>query len=152
METAEKDSSNNFDFAGNRFRIGQGVILAYWKTSKVPQIPIFELSNLWSDSEANFAQVGDNGMLMRFSFGDFAVFPNTIALWVIAHELAHVYQKAIGRVPGGISELENETDANRIAAEWGFEQRPLVMLKLLTQGGLLSVGEASKGIAQMGTA
>jgi hypothetical protein len=126
-------------------------ILAHWKKAPIP-FPTFELSNMWGDSEVSFAQVGWNGMKLRFSAADFAVLPDRIAQWIIAHELAHVYQKAIGRSPGGDSEFENETDADKIAEDWGFEKRPMTMLKLLTQNRKVSVEDAGKRIVEMGLA
>jgi hypothetical protein len=105
---------------------------------------------MWGDTAFSFAQVGSNGMVLRFSADDFMVFPNKIAQWIIAHELAHVFQKATGRLPGGQSEGENEDDANRIAHGWGFDNTAVLMLKLLIQERQLSVEKAVRKIVKMG--
>jgi hypothetical protein len=105
---------------------------------------------MWGDAAFSFAQVGGNGMTLRFSADDFMVFPDKIAQWIIAHELAHVFQKATGRVPGG--QNENEDDANRIAHGWGFDNAPVLMLKLLIQERQLSVAKAVREIVKWGLA
>lgn len=47
--------------------------------------------------------------------------PERAIAWLIAHELAHMYQKVQGKSPGGETKDQNEDDANAIAIEWGFE-------------------------------
>jgi hypothetical protein len=89
-------------------------------------------------------------MILRFNAEDFMIFPPKIALWIIAHELAHVYQKAIGGSPGGTSEAENETDANRIAESWGFDREPRLIMGTLTEN--LSIKEAIKRVVELGIA
>jgi hypothetical protein len=120
-------------------------ILAYWKSSEFPYHPSFEFSDMWN-SEACFAQVR-NGVELRFSATAFAVFPDKTARWVVAHELAHVYQKALGKAPGGHSEDENEADANRIAEGWGFDKTPFFMLGVLQHK--LSFEDACKRIIEL---
>lgn len=124
-------------------------IATFWKGGGKPY-PVVELSNLWSDSEEkSFAQVSHGGTVLKFSAKDFAVFPDSIARWVIAHELAHVYQKTRGRTPGGRTEQENEQEADRIAASWGFDKTPTTLL-FLALCRRLSVEEACKEIVRDG--
>ncbi len=95
-------------------------ILKYWRESNWPVG--FELSNMWGsgyDPKLS-AQVRHEGCLMKFRQSDFEVLPEKVAEFLIAHELAHVYQKACGRRPGGESEEENENHANHLASSWGF--------------------------------
>lgn len=93
---------------------------------------------MWAPSEA-YGQVGRVGMELKFRQEAFACFPAEIARWVIAHELAHIYQKACGRQPGGANEEENEDDANNIANKWGFDQGYYLLLRMLREGGGLSL-------------
>jgi hypothetical protein len=98
-------------------------ICDFWRAVG-PHWPVIELSNLWEDSKWKHAEVNNMGREVFFSATSFRSFPNTVAIWNIAHELAHIYQKACGRKPGGECEEENERDADRIAVEWGFNPRP----------------------------
>ena len=107
---------------------------------------------MWGHAAFSFAQVGSNGMVLRFSAEDFMVFPDKIAQRIIAHELAHVFQKATGRLPGGQNEDENEDDANRIADSWGFDNSAVLMLKILIQERQLPVANAVREIAKLGFA
>ncbi|MBE7464241.1 MAG: hypothetical protein HS116_12250 [Planctomycetes bacterium] len=106
-------------------------IVRHWKSSA--RLPLFELSNMWADSEKSFAQVSQKGMELKFSQKDILFLPSGVMQWVIAHELAHVYQKSIGRKPGGSSDRENERDADRIAKEWGFDPSRFSLLVILSE-------------------
>lgn len=99
------------------------LILTYWKSGKTASEPLIELSDMWVDSKTSFAQVTDQGTELRFSARDFALLPVLVARWVVAHELAHVYQKALGRRPGGVSEplKRNRSQCNR--QELGLQRR-----------------------------
>jgi hypothetical protein len=89
-------------------------------------------------------------MVLKFSAKDFAVFPGSVARWVIAHELAHVYQKTIGRVPGGENEQNNEQEADRIAESWDFDKTPFTIMYLLCRNRKLSVEDACKEVVRDG--
>jgi hypothetical protein len=102
-------------------------ITEYWKRRAVldPATgqecgPWIQLSDDWHDSETCFGQVRNCGMEVRFSARAFDELPYRAARWVIAHELAHVYQKTIGRCPGGLNANENERHANGLVKDWGF--------------------------------
>src|SRR4029077_20297246 len=95
--------------------------------------PCIELSDLWRDTEKAFAQVTAVGFEIKFSRSAFEVLPERAAKFLIAHELAHVYQKAIGIKPGGASEDQNENDANNLASTWGFDEIGLHDVERLLQ-------------------
>jgi len=95
-------------------------MLAYWKSSGIETWPMIELSTLWSDSKSCFGQVRGRGMEVRYNSASFQIFPRGMAQWFIAHELAHVFQKAEGKRPGGDEESRNEDDADCIVERWGF--------------------------------
>lgn len=127
-------------------------ILAYWKKETSAGYPRIELSDMWGDSETNFAQVRHMGMELRFSAHDFLVLPDSIAHWVIAHELAHVFQKTAGKVPGGANEAENERDADVIAMRWGFAKSHRTLLAVLMQEANISVDVACQKLVELGLA
>lgn len=87
-------------------------ILKFWKSSDCEWRPAFELSN----------QVGDQGYEIKFREESFRHLLKPAAQWVIAHELAHVQQKVVGRQALDYTEDENEEDADRIAKGWGFSK------------------------------
>lgn len=128
----------------------QTAITEHWGGSPVPLHPKIELSDCWADSNDCFAQTGFNGMELRFSRRDFAILPDSVATWIIAHELAHVYQKAIGRRPGGASEDENEADADSIASGWGFDKIMKVLLDAQLRRGR-SLDKACEVLRKFGT-
>lgn len=107
-------------------------IRCFW-SALGPPWPMIELSNLWEDSKWNHAQVNNAGREVFFNASSFQSFPSKVAIWNIAHELAHVYQKACEKKPGGESEEENERDADRIAVEWGFDPAPYFLLKMFEE-------------------
>jgi len=85
--------------------------------------------------------------------------PFHAARWIIAHELAHVYQKAIGRQPcgmnedGELNEDENETHADGLVKEWGFpsESRTLIDMligKLGLEGACRRAGDFESRLPQ----
>lgn len=108
------------------------VISDFW--NELNHGPLIELSDCWGDSNESFAQVTRGGAIVRFGAKDFAVLPPCVSTWIIAHELAHVYQKAVGQKPGGESEKTNEAEADSIAKSWGFDDMPRIILDLLMRG------------------
>jgi hypothetical protein len=127
-------------------------MLAHWRSGDLPHYPSVELSKLWVDSNGSFGQVTASGMKLKFSAEDFAIFPDSIAGWVIAHELAHVYQSALGRPPDGVNVERYEREADDIAKRWGFDNTPTNLLRSLTQMQRLSVVEACKKLVRDGRA
>jgi hypothetical protein len=125
-------------------------IEAYWDSADDPNLPLIELSNLWRDWRTCFGQTTQIGMELKFSEGAFKYFPDVIADWVIAHELAHVYQKAMGRRPGGANEEENENDADEIASGWGFDNGPHNLMIMMMRNRAMSVEEACSEIVEHG--
>lgn len=112
-------------------------ILDYWKSQTTSVL--FELSNLWCGAEGSFAKTEGAGTRLFFNAEAFLVFPKSAARWVVAHELAHVFQKACGKRPGGDNEDENERDANAIAKSWGFSNSSLVIIRSwMSQGRTLN--------------
>jgi len=93
-------------------------ILQFWASRPYP--PIIELSDVWSPKAA-VGQVRHTGQELKFRAECFLLFRTKAAQWIIAHELAHLYQKALGRPPGGESEEKNEAEANEFARSWGFD-------------------------------
>ena len=87
-------------------------------------------------------------MELKFNAEAFDILPPSVARWIIAHELAHVYQKACGQVPGGEDEHQNENDADRIAEGWGFDKSPRTLLELLQQNRGLTLGQACEAIVR----
>ena len=108
---------------------------AYWNSFDGGDVKV-ELSNMWKDAVDSFAQVRKGGYAIRFDSDSMPVFPRKAAIAVIVHELAHVYQKAIGRQPGGVNEVENEDEANQLMREWGFERKCLDFVKSLLSLGM----------------
>ena len=94
-------------------------ICSYWR--KCGEVwPRIELSDQWADCEYRHAHVTQSGRDLYFCASSFQILPARAAEWLIAHEVAHVYQKACGRKPGGENEAENEANADTIAKQWGF--------------------------------
>ncbi len=71
-------------------------LLDYWAASAYSHLPAFELSNLWPDEVDAHAQVTEAGYQLRFNAASFGVLPQEVALFIIAHELGHVYRWANG--------------------------------------------------------
>ncbi|MBI3824073.1 MAG: M48 family metallopeptidase [Planctomycetes bacterium] len=101
----------------------------YWSEAKPTRIPICELSNCWIDHAGKYGQCTANGYELRFDASAFLILPENVATFVIAHELAHVFQKAEGNCPGGANQQENEGDANFIAEKWKFDRIALLTLE-----------------------
>jgi hypothetical protein len=125
-------------------------ILAHWRAPRQKHLPIIEFSNMWFDSTKSFGQVRNNGREVRFSASDFAMLPRAVSKWIVAHELAHVYQKAIGRTPGGRNEDENEDHANSIVQQWGFDDGSKLMFDILRSETGLSIPDASRRLIELG--
>ena len=121
-------------------------ICAFWRDPKERE-PLVELSDLWIDSKDAFAQVTNWGRELRFSASAFKVLPYCAGSFIVVHELAHVYQKALGGVPGGESSLENEDDANRIAKEWGFDDMVIGIISILLK--TMPLEQACERLEQM---
>jgi hypothetical protein len=107
-------------------------IIDYWAKS---DLCLFDVSDFGFEIDGHWAFVTRNGTSLRFRGEYFACTPEPAGLWVIAHELAHVYQKVLGNKAGGDNEEENEADANAIAIEWGFgnEQMWLCAINMLRE-------------------
>jgi hypothetical protein len=71
------------------------------------------------------------GSEIKFRKSSFEVLPQAAAAYVIAHELAHVYQKCLGRHPGGRDDAENERHADLLAKGWGFCPTVYDLIRLL---------------------
>jgi hypothetical protein len=128
-------------------------IMAHWRLGNRPVCPIVEFSNMWIDSWTVFGQVTGNGREIRFSAADFVHFPPSIAQWIIAHELAHVYQKAVGKLPGGTpggpTIDENEREADDLAEGWGFDKVPRMIFDMQRSRGR-SIEDACQVVIKLG--
>jgi hypothetical protein len=58
---------------------------------------------------------------MRFSRHVVGAFPDNLLQDLIAHELAHVLQWAVGRDMDGEDDLDVELEANELIESWGFD-------------------------------
>ena len=133
-EDAEADVFvNSFNDCWKRIpQHDQAQILDYWQNQCGERGPKIELSDQWYDSKTCFGQVRQQGAEIRFA-KSLTLLPRDARSFLIAHELAHVYQKCIGRRPGGDNATENEENADRIAEEWGFSRSPLTLVKYRTK-------------------
>ena len=109
-------------------------ILTYW--SEANGVPTFAVTDDWIDSSESHAQVTQNGRRIDFNLESFELLPKEASLFTIAHELAHVLQKALGLKPGGTSVEENEAEADSIALSWGFDRAVSLALQMLVSNGL----------------
>ena len=124
----------------------QSVICEYWRAQGRP--PLIELSDVWSP-KTMYGQVRVSGMELRFRADSFKHLPTPAANWIIAHELAHVYQKASGRVAGGDNESENEEHANKLAKSWGFDDGVVYLVEFVEAAHKLTFAEACKRVEQL---
>lgn len=124
-------------------------ILDHWDRRKGGLPPSFELSNLWGDSAWSHAQVKDSGYQLRFNADSFSIMPEETALFIIAHELAHVHGWASGKSGHRFKclaeasseeadiinnfEAENEASADALAVSWGFNKVARNTLRLLAE-------------------
>jgi hypothetical protein len=127
-------------------------ILRYWRQMGprwgwAP--PFIELSDSWSPHDS-YGQVGFLGMELRFRQEAFARLPLAIACCVIAHELAHVYQKVCGRRAGGENERENEKHADSLIEKWGFDRGCLSILNVMRSKRGLSLAEVCEEVKSLG--
>ena len=67
--------------------------------------------------------------MVKFNAGEFDQMPDETAHWIIAHELAHVYNRAIGNLPidsrdGALcfDEAKNEETSDKLGESWGFNK------------------------------
>ena len=86
-------------------------------------------------------------LTLRFHAESFSALPDTCAQWVIAHELAHVYDKRESQGPLG-HECFREQRADATAEKWGFSRFYLnVFDDLLNRGA--PVDEARLKVRQL---
>ena len=115
----------------DRLRIAK--LLKHGNRGTAPKI---EISDCWCGCDKINAQVRGTGQYItdiRFSASAFRLFPRGASQFIISHELAHVFQKARGQLPGGVgdvSEDDNEDEADQIANNWGFDQFELDFINL----------------------
>jgi hypothetical protein len=110
-------------------------ILKWWRCGYVPKHPVVELLNdLASRRVGRYEKIGEcswYGYLLRFSQEWAKPTSEEKVRSVIAHELAHVYQRAISvmedydiancqRFDGSFQDPVDE-DADEIIAFWGFD-------------------------------
>jgi hypothetical protein len=112
-------------------------IVAFWRLS---QWVFFQLADDWGNEE--LAQVSHGGYALRFRAEAFGCLPRKAAQWIIAHELAHVYQKVSGRAPGGICETENEAHATSLAKEWGFSPECFEIVDMIATNRGMNIKDA----------
>ncbi len=103
-------------------------ISSYWRSNIYGFQPFIELSNFFGRDDI-YGQVKNDGYTVKFRASEFDEMPDKTAYWIIAHELAHVYNRAIGNIPffseeGGFSidEERNEEAVNRLVESWGFSK------------------------------
>jgi len=117
--------------------VDRQTILDYWDRHERRRTVSFELSNDWGGSTQNHARVTEEGYRMRFNAESFSVMPEKPALFIIAHELAHVHGWASGKshalfesswdVDRALKSIlekfenENEASANALAVQWGMD-------------------------------
>lgn len=109
---------------------------------------VIELSDTFGPNDA-FGQVDSivNGrevveITVRFRAPAFAHFPRAAAQWVIAHELAHVYEKACGRLPGPDERGDTENRVNQMVGVWGFRRDCLAFIIMIHENRNLSIADA----------
>ena len=101
-------------------------------TLRASQFRRIELSNMWCDSSFAFGQVGAMGagiLHIYFAADAFELLPTGAAEFIVAHELAHVMQVAIGR-PRRFSRKTDwnyEREADEFAKSWGFDNIQLAL-------------------------
>lgn len=121
-------------------------IVAFWREHAPFGRPMIEYSNQWSPKGENIrATTAAFGGEMQFLARELDPLPDDAVRFIIAHELAHVFQKARGdtlHFPNNGETLymgadgrrrtvqENEVDADQLAESWGFSQHPLCLWEL----------------------
>ncbi len=123
-------------------------IISFWKNLEFPY-PVFELSNMWEGVDENLGQTDENGARIRFNADAFPHMPDQAAVAVIAHELAHVFQKVLGRLPGGENEEENEQHANRIVDDWDINRNPRLWIIAAQEEKGLSFEDACEKVRKL---
>ncbi len=126
-------------------------------TLRASQFRRIELSNLWCDSRAGFTtlstavicglfwgcetsssvafgQVGARGvgiLHIYFAANAFELLPTDAAEFIVAHELGHVLQVAIGRPrrSGRKTDWNYEREADDFAKSWGFNNIQLMVIQ-----------------------
>lgn len=132
----------------------QKKILGFWfsravESDKGPIHVRFELSNFWNN-EAIYAQIKEGGRKACFRESLFAVMPESVGLWIVAHELAHVFNRSLSErwydkylldAPDIYYE-ENERAADQLANSWGFDRSQLNFLEIVSEVKSISMKEA----------
>ncbi len=88
------------------------------------------------------------GKAMKFRPEAFACYPPAAARWVIAHELAHVYQWATGCNVGAEDEKRNEREANELVRQWGISDLCRGLIAMRMQHGM-SLKDACREVASL---
>ena len=88
-------------------------IAEFWRAGGGPVVDVFS----WLDSDRGVCvgRVTDGGQRIEVSGPIVLSLSDAAAGAVVAHELAHVWQVATGRLAGDL-----ELDADRLAVAWGF--------------------------------
>ena len=85
-----------------------------------PDLTWLEIESDWKGHIARNAEVNQAGRWIAFNGIEFSKMSEAVAMFVIAHELAHVYQ--YGTAKAGKAEFALEDQANKLANEWGFDE------------------------------
>jgi hypothetical protein len=129
--------------------VDRQTILDYWDRHESRRTVSFELSNKWGDHVQSHAQVREGGYRVRFNAESFSIMPERPALFIIAHELAHVHGWASGKSRALLKsileantdksvalqtfETESDANANALAVQWGFDKVACMALEGLTK-------------------
>jgi len=114
-------------------------ILDYWRNPDparmMPQIeyPVIELLDDWSGRDAAVGYCTYNGHKLMFLAFVVEAMPDDMVQVLIAHELGHVYRKAIGADIVDPANLPTETEREKeefatqltVAGVWGFDEEAL---------------------------
>jgi len=96
----------------------QQVIRDYWLVT--PDLVWLEIESDWKGHITRNAEVNEAGRSIAFNGIEFSKMPEPVAMFVIAHELALVYQH--GTAKAGKADCDLEDQANKLANEWGFDE------------------------------
>ena len=109
-------------------------ILCLWRNSAdalahtILRSPNIELLSDWSGRKGRglrgcLAAVSNHGHQLRFLSRAMDRLPASIVRDVVAHELAHVYQAAVGADWSVHEVLESEMEADELVTDWGFDAK-----------------------------
>lgn len=96
-------------------------ILGHWSNDENPDL-LLELSNGWKNCTTRDGETSLCGCSVKFSAAKMDLVFDVSAKFLIAHELAHVYQYATRTNRRPYEDLESEAD--ELADHWGFPRRP----------------------------